>query len=147
MANFLVRFCISSICLTVHFVVTLWFCSVEKSHILEICYRNRKPKIKAQTTNKMISMWRSLTLIELYMQAKRNRKIALKYFFCNAGLLISILISLTLWLIMITTSASIREIVFWQLGFTEVVVIIWASAHFILDALYSPSERKRRAIK
>ena len=146
MADFLIRFCIGSICLIVHLVVTIWFCSVEKSHILEICYRNRTPNINSQSTNKMIFILRSLTLVDLYKQAKRNREIAQKYFLCNAGLLISIVIALVLWLIMIVIGASIREIVLWQLGFMLVVVIIWASVHFALDALHSPSERKRRNI-
>jgi len=146
LADFLMRFCISSICLTVHLIVTFWFCSVEKAHIIEIGYRSSNPKIKIQSTNKMISILRALTLVDLYKQTKRNHEIAKKYFICNVGLLIAGLIGLTLWLIMIMISASIGEIVFWQLGFFQGVVLVWASAHFVLDAFYSPSERKRRNI-
>lgn len=140
------RFCICSICLAVHLLVMLWFSSVEKSHILEICYGNRNPKIKAQSTSKIFFLLRSLSLVDLYKRATRNRKIAKKYFLCNVGLLISIVLSLILWLIMIVTSASVKVIVLWQLGFMQVVVITWAGVHFVLDALYSPSERKRRNI-
>ena len=102
--------------------------------------------MKAQSTNKMISILRALTLIDLYKQTKRNREIARKYFICNAGLLIAGVTGIILWLIMVIVSKSIGEIVYWQLGFTMDVVIVWAGTHFVLDALYLPSERKRRNI-
>ena len=147
MGTYLVRFVVSLLSLLGHLFVVHFNYIANKALIVEIGFKNRCPKIKQNTTNKMIIALRALKLIDLYKKAKVNQNIVKKYFICHCCLLISCIIAIILFLIMVITNKSIGQIIQGQLGFTVAVVLVSSAVHFVMNAQYSPSERKRRGIE
>ena len=147
MDNRIVLFFISLFCLLAHSFISCCLRSVEKLRIIEVGYRNKHPQKQALSTHNGKAFWENIVLVRLYKNVKINQRIAKKYFICNLCILIADVISVALCFFVIITNRSLNQIVRWQLGYTVAVVLVWGGAHFILDALYSPSERKRRGIE
>ena len=147
MCNFMEHLVVSLLCLAGHLFITYCFYICHKNLIVEIGFKNRNPKIKHNTTNKIMRLFRELTLIDLYKKAKVNRHAVKQYFFCNCILLVSDVIAIILWASMVITNSPIDQIIRWQAGFIIAVVLGLGGVEFFMDARYSPSERKRRGIE
>lgn len=139
--NKLSTFLLSSMCLAISWLIFGVLHYIDGADICEIGYRNCHPKYKS---NQNLSIGGDKLLYwSLCKNAKRNRKVIWLYFGMNAFLIICAVISFVLWVVM-HVSSSWHEIVKTQVGFLMAAIILHTAAHFVLDLLFLPSERKRR---